>query len=219
MGASKEYYLNYFRQSGGCCDKIVNGQCIRHSCRQAPLPPGKMCSIEFVRAAVLLRQQIERVEEERRACRREWDQLKARAPDDQRQANHSDDLIRFDQIFDSNSYFFAGSGREQADPEKQDAPFVSGAPASARRAAEPPGMQHADRERGVPFADGEPAAAKNRDPGAVKNREHSGEPDVIGRARFSSQQVIKIKSARTFVEAPTSARLAVFRTHACSHRV
>jgi len=104
MGASKDYYLNYFRQSGGCCDKIVNGQCIRHSCRQAPLPPGKMCSIEFVRAAVLLRQQIERVEEERRVCRREWDQLKARTPDDQRQAKHSDHPIRFDR--DSNSYFF-----------------------------------------------------------------------------------------------------------------
>ena len=77
MGASREYCLNYFMESGGCCDRVVNGQCMRHSIRQAPLPEGKMCSIEFSKAAFLLRKQIARVEDQRCVCRQEWDQLKS----------------------------------------------------------------------------------------------------------------------------------------------
>lgn len=86
MGASREYCLNYFMESGGSCDRIVNGQCLRHSIRQAALPAGQMCSMEFARLALLLRQQIARVEDERCVCRREWDRLKLLpASDDARQ--------------------------------------------------------------------------------------------------------------------------------------
>lgn len=76
MGATDEFCLGYFRCTGGACERVVSGQCLKHSPSQAPLPPGKMCCEEFGRAATMLRQKIERVEEERLAMRREWDQLK-----------------------------------------------------------------------------------------------------------------------------------------------
>ena len=76
MGATDEFCLGYFRSTGGSCDRVVSGQCLKHGPGRAPLPPGKMCSEEFGRAATMLRQKIERVEGERLVMRREWDQLK-----------------------------------------------------------------------------------------------------------------------------------------------
>jgi len=76
MGATREYCLSYFRRSGGTCARVVSGQCVRHSCTQAPLPEGLMCSQVFGNVVQVLRQHTDRVERERVALRREWDELK-----------------------------------------------------------------------------------------------------------------------------------------------
>lgn len=76
LGATREYCLGYFRQAGGYCHRTVCGQCVEHRCCPGLLPPGKMCSAEFGRVALMLKQKIAKVEEERLAMRREWDRLK-----------------------------------------------------------------------------------------------------------------------------------------------
>jgi hypothetical protein len=76
MGASEEYCLAYFQSGGGACERKVGGLCVRHRTCPTPLPPGRMCSMEFGQAAAMLRQQVQTVEAERVKLKRQWDSLK-----------------------------------------------------------------------------------------------------------------------------------------------
>lgn len=170
MGADRGYCLEYFKKSGGCCEQVVNGQCIRHRCSQTPLPEGQMCSTEFSRAATMLRQQIERIEEERRACRREWDRLKS-----QEQARTCQFLNR---NRDLTCRFPTGSsiGGEEIPAQEPDAPSFPGSAIATRREAASTGILHAGRRQGFSWNDRDPPATEDRAAGAAEAGRLFGQP-------------------------------------------
>jgi hypothetical protein len=76
MGASPAYCEQYFQSGGGTCERIVAGECVRHRSCQAPLPCGKMCSVEYGETAAILQRRTLQIETERKDLRKAWESLK-----------------------------------------------------------------------------------------------------------------------------------------------
>ena len=58
MGADREYCAQYFQSASGVCERVIGGRCIQHRSVKAPLPNGKICSLEFAMLAADLRRQV-----------------------------------------------------------------------------------------------------------------------------------------------------------------
>lgn len=58
MEATEEFCREYLQIGGGVCERVVGKRCIKHRGCRGPLPPGKMCAIEFGQRVVELRKQV-----------------------------------------------------------------------------------------------------------------------------------------------------------------
>ena len=58
MEATDEFCREYLQIGGGVCERVVGKRCIKHRGCRGPLPPGKMCAVEFGQRVVELRKQV-----------------------------------------------------------------------------------------------------------------------------------------------------------------
>jgi hypothetical protein len=123
MGADRAYCSQYFQSASGVCEKVVGGRCIQHRAVKAPLPNGKICSLEFASMAADLRRQVHarretgrrlalmitqakptpqntpgcqvsEIEAERHRLKQEWDMLKTEQTSLEDQCEDADHQVR-----------------------------------------------------------------------------------------------------------------------------